>query len=204
MSTAHAEPLRDRLTPVSIIQRAGIVPLSIAGIVKEVTTIMISAWVFGDELTGLNIVGVFITVSGIAIYSFHKYKKSIAAQENNHSVADEEAINLYTPARTSVDGASTSRPRETATSSAGADHRAEDDASDRWDNDGWDESWKDDEEDDGYGLGDESRDEEVLKARAARESGRRGFVGSVQGGARPGSLKDRLTRSWGPWWDQSM
>ncbi|WVQ98894.1 hypothetical protein IAU59_006025 [Kwoniella sp. CBS 9459] len=61
-----------------IIQRAGVVPLSIAGIFKEVSTISISAWVFGDQLTGLNIVGVFITVAGIALYSFHKYQKSIA------------------------------------------------------------------------------------------------------------------------------
>lgn len=38
--------------------------MSIAGIFKEVSTISISAWVFGDELTPLNIVGVAITVSG--------------------------------------------------------------------------------------------------------------------------------------------
>lgn len=47
-----------------VIQRAGVVPLSIAGIFKEVTTISFSAWIFGDELTGLNIVGVVITVCG--------------------------------------------------------------------------------------------------------------------------------------------
>lgn len=48
----------------SIIQRAGIVPLSIAGIFKEVSTIAISSWVFGDQLTKLNVVGVLITVIG--------------------------------------------------------------------------------------------------------------------------------------------
>ncbi len=51
-------------TPRSIIQRAGIVPLSIAGIFKEVTTITISAWVFGDELTPLNDLGVAVTIGG--------------------------------------------------------------------------------------------------------------------------------------------
>ncbi|WVF72026.1 hypothetical protein IAT40_006838 [Kwoniella sp. CBS 6097] len=61
-----------------IIQRAGVVPLSIAGIFKEVSTISISAWVFGDQLTSLNIVGVVITIGGIALYSFHKYQKSIS------------------------------------------------------------------------------------------------------------------------------
>lgn len=38
--------------------------MSIAGIAKEVTTITISAWFFGDELTPLNITGVGITVCG--------------------------------------------------------------------------------------------------------------------------------------------
>ena len=41
--------------------------MSIAGIAKEVTTISISAWFFGDELTPLNITGVGITVCGANI-----------------------------------------------------------------------------------------------------------------------------------------
>lgn len=40
--------------------------MSIAGIAKEVTTISISAWFFGDILTPLNIVGVAITTSGMS------------------------------------------------------------------------------------------------------------------------------------------
>jgi solute carrier family 35, member C2 len=70
--------------------------MSIAGIAKEVTTITISAWVFGDELTPLNITGVVITICGmfrpldsqgqrkifnfcigIALFTYHKYQKSI-------------------------------------------------------------------------------------------------------------------------------
>ena len=38
--------------------------MSIAGIAKEVTTIAVSAIVFGDELTPLNITGVGITLAG--------------------------------------------------------------------------------------------------------------------------------------------
>lgn len=38
--------------------------MSIAGIAKEVTTIIFAAWVFGDELTPLNITGVAITTCG--------------------------------------------------------------------------------------------------------------------------------------------
>ena len=43
------------------------VPLSIAGIAKEVTTIIAAAWFFGDELTPLNITGVGITVIGASL-----------------------------------------------------------------------------------------------------------------------------------------
>jgi hypothetical protein len=49
---------------LSIIQRVGVVPMSIAGIAKEVATISASALVFGDELTPLNITGVLVTVCG--------------------------------------------------------------------------------------------------------------------------------------------
>ncbi|KAF8550674.1 TPT-domain-containing protein [Imleria badia] len=60
-----------------IIQRAGVIPMSIAGIAKEVSTITISAWFFGDELTPVNITGVAITVCGIALFTYHKYRKTM-------------------------------------------------------------------------------------------------------------------------------
>ncbi|RPD63809.1 TPT-domain-containing protein [Lentinus tigrinus ALCF2SS1-6] len=65
------------LSEFYIIQRAGVVPMSIAGIAKEVTTIICAAWFFGDELTPLNITGVAITACGIALYTYHKYMKSM-------------------------------------------------------------------------------------------------------------------------------
>jgi solute carrier family 35 protein C2 len=39
-------------------------PMSIGGIFKEVTTITVSAWVLGDELTTLKILGVGIMLIG--------------------------------------------------------------------------------------------------------------------------------------------
>ncbi|KAJ7782831.1 TPT-domain-containing protein [Mycena metata] len=65
------------LSEFSIIQRAGVVPMSIAGIAKEVTTISISAAIFKDNLTPLNITGVAITVCGIGLFTYHKYRKSL-------------------------------------------------------------------------------------------------------------------------------
>ncbi|KAG8685274.1 Triose-phosphate Transporter [Ceratobasidium sp. 395] len=60
-----------------IIQRTGMVPMSVAGIFKEVTTISLSALVFGDTLNELNIIGVGITIVGIGLFTFHKYRKSV-------------------------------------------------------------------------------------------------------------------------------
>ena len=38
--------------------------MSIAGMAKEVLTFSVAAWLFGDELTLLNFVGLAITVGG--------------------------------------------------------------------------------------------------------------------------------------------
>lgn len=54
----------------SILQRVGAVPMSIAGIAKEVATISASALLFGDELTPLNITGVAVTSCGKSAHRF--------------------------------------------------------------------------------------------------------------------------------------
>lgn len=87
--------------------------MSIAGIAKEVTTISASAWFFGDQLTPLNVTGVSITIcgkrlqqtaapscntdprnSGIALYTYHKYRKSMEAKipldAHGDPITDEE------------------------------------------------------------------------------------------------------------------
>jgi solute carrier family 35 protein C2 len=44
--------------------------MSIAGIAKEVFTILISSWFFGDNLTLLNAAGVTITICGMSTCYF--------------------------------------------------------------------------------------------------------------------------------------
>ncbi|KAJ8462865.1 hypothetical protein ONZ51_g10620 [Trametes cubensis] len=84
------------LSEFYIIQRAGVVPMSIAGIAKEVTTIICAAWFFGDELTPLNITGVAITACGIALYTYHKYKRSmdknVALDPHGNPLPEEEVV----------------------------------------------------------------------------------------------------------------
>jgi solute carrier family 35 protein C2 len=84
------------------------VPMSVAGIFKEVSTISLSAIVFGDELNELNIIGVGITIlgmssyllegagaklkeTGIALFTYHKYKKSV----NSPAQRASKPIRLY-------------------------------------------------------------------------------------------------------------
>ncbi|KAE9408611.1 triose phosphate transporter [Gymnopus androsaceus JB14] len=86
------------LSEFYIIQRAGMVPMSIAGIAKEVATITVSAWFFGDELTPLNITGVGITICGIVLFTYHKYLKSIQSTvpldgHGNPILEEEMALN---------------------------------------------------------------------------------------------------------------
>ncbi|TFK53861.1 TPT-domain-containing protein [Heliocybe sulcata] len=86
------------LSEFYILQRAGMLPMSIAGIAKEVTTISISAWLFGDELTPLNITGVAITVCGIILFTYHRYRKSIEStlplDAHGNPVEEETTLSL--------------------------------------------------------------------------------------------------------------
>ncbi|EJF57629.1 TPT-domain-containing protein [Dichomitus squalens LYAD-421 SS1] len=86
------------LSEFYIIQRAGVVPMSIAGIAKEVTTIICAAWFFGDELTPLNITGVAITACGIGLYTYHKYQNlmhsDVALDPHGNPLSEEEGVIL--------------------------------------------------------------------------------------------------------------
>ncbi|KAL0146246.1 triose-phosphate transporter family-domain-containing protein [Mucor lusitanicus] len=93
-----------------LIKRTSVVTLSVCGIFKEVATIFISSLVFGDILTIINIIGLCITLFGIGLYNWLKFKmitakarKETAAidvgQEENHrlggAMADDESDDDY-------------------------------------------------------------------------------------------------------------
>ncbi|KAL1924649.1 uncharacterized protein VTP21DRAFT_4303 [Calcarisporiella thermophila] len=58
-----------------LIQRTSVVTLSVCGIFKEVATIFISSLVYGDKLTPVNILGLCITLVGIALYNWLKLRR---------------------------------------------------------------------------------------------------------------------------------
>ena len=60
----------------ALLQRTSVVTLSIAGIFKEVVTISAAGFVFhDDELTPINISGLFVTIGAIAAYNYIKVTK---------------------------------------------------------------------------------------------------------------------------------
>lgn len=62
------------LAEFALIKRTSVVTLSVAGIFKEVLTIALASSVFGDELTPINVTGLCITLVGIGMYNFLKYR----------------------------------------------------------------------------------------------------------------------------------
>ncbi|SCV71381.1 BQ2448_2969 [Microbotryum intermedium] len=58
-----------------LIQRTSVVTLSVAGIFKEVAMIFLSMFIFHDQLTPINVSGLIITLFGIALYNYFKYKQ---------------------------------------------------------------------------------------------------------------------------------
>lgn len=112
----HWRVLRFKLTSVnSIIQRTGVVPMSIAGIFKEVTTILLSTWFFGDTISLINWIGLLITFAGmpcplylgtsrltftlgIVIFTHYKYQKSVresAEEDDSPSSNQDIALPAY-------------------------------------------------------------------------------------------------------------
>jgi solute carrier family 35 protein C2 len=51
-----------------LISLTGVVTFSVAGIVKEVLTITVSAAVFGDRFTSKAGIGLIVSISGIIFY----------------------------------------------------------------------------------------------------------------------------------------
>ncbi|KAG0322039.1 Triose-phosphate Transporter [Dissophora globulifera] len=63
------------LAEFNLIARTSVVSLSVLGIVKEVVTILISAAVFHDHLTLVNVLGLIVTLTGIGVYHFLKLRE---------------------------------------------------------------------------------------------------------------------------------
>lgn len=70
----------------AILQRAQVVTLSIAGIFKELLTIVASTFIFDDRLTFINLIGLFITLLDIVWYNVHRYNEKKHELERQKSL----------------------------------------------------------------------------------------------------------------------
>lgn len=59
----------------ALLKRTSVVTLSVCGIFKEVLTITAAGFIFGDELTPINISGLLITIAAIAVYNVTRMRK---------------------------------------------------------------------------------------------------------------------------------
>lgn len=65
--------------------------LSVAGIFKEIATILLSSTVFGDELTPINVTGLCVALTGIAMYNYLKYNLLVKNSLGQGNQEDEES-----------------------------------------------------------------------------------------------------------------
>ncbi|CCH43985.1 putative transporter [Wickerhamomyces ciferrii] len=65
----------------AILQRAQVITLSIAGILKELLTILVSSIIFKDRLTFINFIGLLITLFDIFWYNYYRYLERIRKEE---------------------------------------------------------------------------------------------------------------------------
>ncbi|WPH00478.1 Hypothetical protein R9X50_00330700 [Acrodontium crateriforme] len=71
----------------ALLKRTSVVTLSVCGIFKEVLTISVAGFTFGDELSPINISGLVVTIASIAAYNYIKYDKmKKGAQKEKHDV----------------------------------------------------------------------------------------------------------------------
>ncbi|KAF9958598.1 Triose-phosphate Transporter [Mortierella alpina] len=79
------------LAEFNLIARTSVVTLSVLGIIKEVVTIVVSSLVFHDHLSLVNILGLFVTLTGIGFYHFMKLREMKAkARRASKDLADME------------------------------------------------------------------------------------------------------------------
>lgn len=75
----------------ALLQRTSVVTLSIAGIFKEVVTIGAASFIFHDELSLINVIGLLTTLVAIGAYNYVKISKMRAeAQQEVHGPTESD------------------------------------------------------------------------------------------------------------------
>ncbi|CAK9860372.1 unnamed protein product [Sphagnum jensenii] len=68
-----------------LISETSAVTMTIAGVIKEVVTIVVAVFFFHDPFTMLKGVGLVIIIFGVALFNWFKYKKLVEGNLGNHN-----------------------------------------------------------------------------------------------------------------------
>ncbi|CAG8491148.1 8191_t:CDS:2 [Scutellospora calospora] len=74
------------ISEFALIKNTSTVTLSVAGISKEVVIIVLSVLIYQDQLTPLNILGLAVSIAGIAGYNYYKISKSSLDTKGRYQV----------------------------------------------------------------------------------------------------------------------
>ncbi|EPY52603.1 membrane transporter [Schizosaccharomyces cryophilus OY26] len=77
-----------------LIKKTSVVTLSVCGILKEIITIVVSTFFYHDILLPINIIGLVITLVGIAVYNYYRiaFTKTPAPQQETEYIALHERV----------------------------------------------------------------------------------------------------------------
>ncbi|CUM68584.1 uncharacterized protein PRCAT00006311001 [Priceomyces carsonii] len=79
------------LCEFKLLSVAQVITLSVAGIFKELLTIVVSLFIFGDKLTFLNYMGLVLTFADILWYNYHRHFENadeilVRSKNENHDI----------------------------------------------------------------------------------------------------------------------
>ncbi|GMM38196.1 Ymd8 protein [Saccharomycopsis crataegensis] len=78
------------LFELKLLQKSHVVTLSIAGVFKELLTIVVSTLVFGDKLTIINCFGLVVTLLDIVWYNYYRYSERTQSTEKYQKVDNDD------------------------------------------------------------------------------------------------------------------
>ncbi|ESN90307.1 hypothetical protein HELRODRAFT_165959 [Helobdella robusta] len=78
-----------------VVSQSSGLTLSIAGIFKEVLTLLLAAFINGDEMSLVNAVGLLMCLAGIVLHVLFKYKQT--ANYHNNKLLGDQKFSLVRP-----------------------------------------------------------------------------------------------------------
>lgn len=78
-----------------LIAETSAVTLTIAGVVKEVVTIVVAVFVFKDEFTWLKGMGLVVIFIGVSLFNWFKYQKLVEGGLGDHTLEDNRSSPKY-------------------------------------------------------------------------------------------------------------